>query len=160
MFEHSWNACAITFLSIGWLGAAMTLTASRTLPVPLATIMSYQNPKLVERYSTYTGATPDLASRAFEGMKQFLAVCAMTPGWKVTSEPIDAMWHTFLLFTRDYATFCERNFGFFLHHEPFDVPRPELYAETKAVASQFFGALDDEMWPVKAKGDCSSGCGS
>jgi len=28
------------------------------------------------------------------------------------------MWHTFLLFTRDYATFCETHFGAFLHHVP------------------------------------------
>ena len=30
------------------------------------------------------------------------------------------MWHTFLLFTRDYADFCARYFGFFLHHAPAD----------------------------------------
>jgi hypothetical protein len=28
------------------------------------------------------------------------------------------MWHTFLLFTMDYADFCERYFGHFLHHVP------------------------------------------
>ncbi len=138
----------------------MTLTASRTLPVPLATIMGYENPALLARYRAYTGASPELAARAFKGMKQFLAVSAMTPGWKVTSEPIDSMWHTFLLFTRAYADFTEKYLGIFLHHEPFDEPRPELYAETKAVAAQVFGHLDEEMWPVKAKGDCSSGCGS
>ena len=31
---------------------------------------------------------------------------------------IDAMWHTFILFTRDYADFCEHHFGVFLHHVP------------------------------------------
>lgn len=31
---------------------------------------------------------------------------------------IDEMWHTFILFTRDYADFCERHFGLFVHHAP------------------------------------------
>lgn len=31
---------------------------------------------------------------------------------------IDDMWHTFLLFTKDYADFCEKYFGEFIHHFP------------------------------------------
>ena len=33
---------------------------------------------------------------------------------------IDDMWHTFLMFTEDYANFCERYFGRFIHHSPRD----------------------------------------
>ena len=32
---------------------------------------------------------------------------------------IDDMWHTFLLFTKDYMTFCELHFGKYIHHKPF-----------------------------------------
>jgi hypothetical protein len=35
---------------------------------------------------------------------------------------IDQMWHIFLLFTRDYASFCHKYFGEFLHHQPDLVP--------------------------------------
>ena len=31
---------------------------------------------------------------------------------------IDLMWHIFLLYTKDYAEFCEKYFGQFLHHLP------------------------------------------
>ncbi len=31
---------------------------------------------------------------------------------------IDDMWHTFLLFTQDYAEFSMNYFGYFLHHSP------------------------------------------
>ena len=50
--------------------------------------------------------------------------CSMTP----EILKIDEMWHCFVLHTRDYADFCETNFGFFLHHEPQgdDGPAPEL----------------------------------
>lgn len=35
---------------------------------------------------------------------------------------IDQMWHLFLLYTREYADFCQRYFGEFLHHQPDLVP--------------------------------------
>lgn len=31
---------------------------------------------------------------------------------------IDDMWHTFLLFTKEYAEFCHHYFGTFIHHHP------------------------------------------
>lgn len=128
-------------------------------PRPVADLMAYQNDKVVERYMTYSGGDHASAMRCFVGMKQFLAVCNSTPGMKVTSEPIDQMWHTFLLFTRDYASFCTTYLGRFLHHEPFEIPRPDLYVATRAQATVMFGELDPALWPPEAKGDCSSGGG-
>ena len=52
-------------------------------------------------------------------------------GWVMTEEieKRDWMWHTFLLFTHDYAAFCDRYIGYFLHHVPADEadepPSPE-----------------------------------
>ena len=34
------------------------------------------------------------------------------------SQVVDELWHEFILFTRDYATFCQLAFGQFLHHTP------------------------------------------
>lgn len=31
---------------------------------------------------------------------------------------VDIVWHTFLLFTAEYADFCDRYVGRFVHHEP------------------------------------------
>ena len=31
---------------------------------------------------------------------------------------IDDMWHTFLLFTKDYMNFCEKYFKYYIHHAP------------------------------------------
>lgn len=33
---------------------------------------------------------------------------------------IDDMWHTFLLFTKDYMHFCDKYFKEYIHHNPFD----------------------------------------
>ena len=31
---------------------------------------------------------------------------------------IDDMWHTFILFTKDYTSFCQEYYGKYLHHQP------------------------------------------
>lgn len=42
---------------------------------------------------------------------------------------IDDMWHTFLLFTRDYTAFSKHYFGVFIHHTPTsDEKRKEIAA--------------------------------
>ncbi len=35
---------------------------------------------------------------------------------------VDIGWHTFLLYTREYAEFCDKVGGRFIHHSPCDVP--------------------------------------
>lgn len=41
---------------------------------------------------------------------------------------LDDMWHTFLLYTKDYHAFCAHYFGQFIHHVPTpeDEPMPKL----------------------------------
>lgn len=34
------------------------------------------------------------------------------------SKDVDNLWHTFLLFTKEYAAFCREYAGFFIHHIP------------------------------------------
>jgi hypothetical protein len=99
------------------------------------------------------------AERTFAAFKQFMVVCAVKPGPKITSDPIDRMWHSFLLFTKDYNAFCEQYLGRFIHHEPFEKAAPTTYLETRAFAAEYFGGIDEGLWPMEAKGDCSSGCG-
>ncbi len=121
-------------------------------------VMAYHNPRVLKRYMLDHDVNESEAQRRFEGLKQFLIVCASTPGYKVTSDAIDSMWHTFLLFTKDYREFCTRYLGKFINHEPFEVPSPESYLMTRERAKQMFGDLDQGLWPVDAKLSCSSGC--
>ncbi len=121
-------------------------------------LLAYQNDRLLDRYAADWKVTREAAARRFVGLKQFLYLCAVTPGYKVTSDSIDSMWHTFLLFTKDYETFCRSHLGRFIHHQPFERAAPEAYLATRIRAQELFGSLDEELWPVNAKGDCSSGC--
>ena len=34
------------------------------------------------------------------------------------SQIVDDAWHEFILFTREYEVFCEKAYGYFLHHTP------------------------------------------
>lgn len=52
-------------------------------------------------------------------LKRFLSLCSLNPDAHYGMKgPIDNVWHTFLLFTREYAAFCESVAGRFIHHVP------------------------------------------
>ncbi len=133
-------------------------SGARPLVRPLPELLAFEHDRLVDRYIKDFGVIRSTARRRFEGFKQFIAVCGMMDGHKVTSDAIDSVWHTFLLFTRDYDDFCRSYVGRFVHHEPFETPNPGAYVATRRFAEAVFGLLDETLWPLSAKGDCSSGC--
>lgn len=137
----------------------MRTTNLRETLKPIPDILSYQNDRVLARYSIDHGVSLEQARKSFEALKEFMIICAVKPGPKVTSDPIDSMWHTFLLFTKDYKFFCEEYLGRFIDHEPFEVPAPSTYLDTRSFAQQYFGKLDELLWPTAAKTSCSSGCG-
>jgi hypothetical protein len=123
----------------------------------IGALMAYENERLLLRYMEDFGADRRTAEARFHGFKQFIAVCGTMDGDIVTSDTIDGVWHTFLLFTREYERFCHAHVGEYLHHEPFETPKPHAYVATRACAQRLFGPLDASLWPVTAKGRCSSG---
>ena len=56
----------------------------------------------------------------FEGLRHWFQVCRRVNDLFVAmpSIAVDGAWHEFILFTRDYAQFCDRGLGRFLHHTP------------------------------------------
>lgn len=132
--------------------------AMRPISKSLEDVRKYQNQRVVERHAADRGVSLEIAQRRFDGLKEFLVVCAAMPGPKITSAEIDAMWHTFLLFTREYRGFCEDYLGRFINHEPFEHPNPHTYLTTRACAEMLVGELDATLWPLTGKADCTSGC--
>jgi hypothetical protein len=84
-----------------------------------ATLTELSYPAVVARFVRDYHKTPYQAEQCFEELKTFLARAAVA-GQPIEppSRDIDQMWHTFLLFTRDYAAFCQESFGKFIHHSP------------------------------------------
>lgn len=82
-------------------------------------LRSYHNDSVVSRFARDYKVNENDALRVFKETKQFLYDCSksakpLTP----PSKEVDQMWHTFILFTKDYAAFCLKHFGKFIHHTP------------------------------------------
>lgn len=116
---------------------------------------------LIKRFCSEHKVSEDEAREGFEETKKFLLLCAKNKGVNYSpSLQVDAMWHQFILHTRDYFTFCD-TLGGFVHHQPAEVPTPGSYELTKRDLKRFYGNLNERFWGPKAASDCddcSSSC--
>jgi hypothetical protein len=131
----------------------MTQTAA---PASLDDVLAYRHPGVVRRYLKEHGGTREEAEELFREMLKWLYLCgrAAEEGFALAMtedlERVDWMWHTFVLFTRDYAEFCQLHFGQFLHHVP-EVedeaggPAPEPAAEAAAQLERQLGYVYDVL---------------
>jgi hypothetical protein len=126
--------------------------------------------RLVARIVNDQDQTPERAARVMQQALAFLAACAANPGVGLgPSEQVDIGWHTFILYTHEYAEFCQRVAGRFIHHVPNDgptakfEPRCVLTATVDAIGALGY-AVDNDLWPVAAKcnphkcSQCHQGC--
>ena len=80
--------------------------------------LGYKNERVVQRIAKDEKITLREADDIFDETVDWLANSAAE---SKPTKRVDAGWHTFLLFTRDYAEFCEHYFKRFVHHEPLEV---------------------------------------
>lgn len=107
------------------------------------------------------------AERWFEELLKFLDVCAHERGPVSPPRRVDKAWHVFVLFTRDYRSYCEARHGAFIHHDPMEKPDSEAYERAYLWAEERYGDLPRRIWPPPASrsggwgiGGCSGGvCG-
>lgn len=93
----------------------LTKTVKRlhaTTPMPLSVRRSVAR-RVHEKHPHRTHAEIE---RAIDRMLAFLANPG--PDGAPPSELVDDCWHEFILHTPDYMTWCEDNFGHYIHHVP------------------------------------------
>ena len=58
--------------------------------------------------------------RVVEELRRFFTLAALNQGTSIGmfSKKVDEIWHTLVLDTESYTSFCEQAFGQFLHHVP------------------------------------------
>jgi hypothetical protein len=86
------------------------------------TIDRYEFPRGIrervrKRYPHLTNADLDLV---FEALREYFHLCRKA-GRRLLAMPsqvVDVAWHEFILFTRNYESFCTKALGRFLHHTP------------------------------------------
>jgi hypothetical protein len=97
----------------------------------LENVLEYKNNAIVNKFTEKYDVSFSEAQDLFVECLKWMWLCAFTfesnensgtnyPKVFIDNTMImlDEMWHTFILFTKEYQSFCEKYFGFFLHHSP------------------------------------------
>ncbi len=109
--------------------------------IQLEEIIEYRHPQVIARFCKEYPEMAEQSEIIFEDLMRFFwaskkheADKKLTPQNPALDfiyimdeemKGIDLMWHIFLLYTQDYADFCQKYFGVFLHHLP-DIVDPEV----------------------------------
>lgn len=95
----------------------------------------------------------EVANAILDETLVFLNACQLA---SISPSPlVDIGWHTFLLYTREYASYCQDAFGHFVHHNPTD--RDGEVGQPLQEVIDFFKAngiaYDPDLW-----GQAQAGC--
>lgn len=124
--------------------------------------------RLSLRVQEDAGADEEIAGRIVDQALGFLVACAQNPGLRLApSRQVDAGWHAFILHTAEYAAFCDRIAGWFIHHAP-ELPGEggDRHAAVAAVDAMRAAGIpvDEALWacPADCNNDkchqCHAGC--
>ncbi|WP_225316874.1 glycine-rich domain-containing protein [Legionella longbeachae] len=123
----------------------MALNINLIMNLPdLNKLISYENDKIISRYRK---DYPNSKMNAEDALKEFMKFVWLCHKHRVEKKncangnslafscvihsdmrDIDNMWHTFLLFTRDYHDFCDLYLdGVFFHHDPLINPDRKVF---------------------------------
>lgn len=139
----------------------------------LGRLNSFEAPYLQEKLGM-VGKFPDNDSyrEAFVEFKKFAGLFGLGyRGLAMTSPKVDDVWHQFILFTPQYARFCEEYLGNFLHHTPetshtgLGDGKSDGIRKFVRAYSEVFGELP-EIWNLKPRefglngegANCTVGC--
>lgn len=121
--------------------------------------------RLVNRVVDDECVTREAAELIIDGALGFLKMCADYPDQNFApSKPVDIGWHTFILYTKAYAGFCQRVAGRFIHHEPADNPMQSSsgmsIGDTTAFMDKHGISYNPVLWTATAFCDARGGGGN
>jgi hypothetical protein len=128
----------------------------------ISMIEDYSFAQVREKLLKEARLAPSIIDQAIEEFRKYLKLVAL--GHRsigMNSREVDEVWHTFILFTRDYMSFCDRVYGSYLHHQP-SIPSQPLGSEP---AQLFIEAYRQEfgeppaIWAANVNADCSPDTG-
>jgi hypothetical protein len=137
------------------------------MTISLNAVMAYKNPALVARLQEKHHLSKEDAEMLFDDTKRFLYLLATSGKRLSPTKMIDEGWHNFILFTKDYATFCKRYLGRFIHHTPVDKVHSRVKSHAVManadchVVKATFGHRLSKFWNAGAKmcyGNCGGNC--
>lgn len=118
-------------------------------------ISDYRFPKTINQKlkQTYPHLTDRQVNQVISGLRDYFHVCNQA-GRRMVSMPsqaVDVAWHEFILFTRDYKSFCQKALGRFLHHTPAEAMKSPNQAQSGIQRAWKYACLHENMLPRNAK---------
>ncbi len=115
----------------------------------LADLLKYKNPEVVARFCQDNGCDKSFGNKVFQDLLRFfflnsqiahyskLKSMGKSIGREIPTQIkildsmliIDEMWHTFILYTKEYELFSKKYFDTYIHHEP----KPTLRTRGKGI---------------------------
>lgn len=104
---------------------------------------------VIKRYARDHNVRDELAYRYGVELKRFLAMCAIAPAAHYgMSGPVDDLWHTFIIFTREYERFCQEVAGRYIHHQPLSMEKPHVGPDTYIQFLRDYEEVFHEVPPI------------
>lgn len=76
--------------------------------------------KVIERYSKEYDIQLQLCYKHFDALEKFLDLANGSNLPCFPDKTIDNFWHTFIIHTKIYESYCKNKYGKFIHHNPID----------------------------------------
>lgn len=109
----------IAFLSFVLSSFANLDNTSEKTSEKINVIMAYPMSDIIKRCQKDFGYTDQDMVILEQELKRFLILSILLPNaLGMYSKDVDNLWHAFILFTKEYAKFCNTCAGRFLHHVP------------------------------------------
>lgn len=85
----------------------------------LENMLLYSNDDIISRFRDMYNVDEAEAEDLFKETRKFLFICQLK-GIFIPDDLLilDEMWHNFILFTKEYHSFCDKHFGRYFHHLP------------------------------------------
>ncbi|MER6171384.1 hypothetical protein [Streptosporangium sp. NPDC001681] len=121
---------------------------------------------LTDRVAREEDIPQQTAEQIVEQALAFLVACGRNSDVRLfPSKLVDVGWHTFILYTRPYAEFCQKVAGRFIHHVPTDIPEhapPDRVAAIGVTVETMRATglpVVPELWTLKTEcSQCYQGC--
>lgn len=137
-----------------------TTVIRNKLGASLEAVLEYKNPEIVARIKREHGMSQEEVEKLFEDTLMYLFLCSVVSKPIAPTKQIDKGWHEFLMYTRDYRSFCDEYLGIFVHHNPVPIMTKSTSLltsqDTLGFAIETFGEVGPN-WYSKSQGDeCSA----
>jgi hypothetical protein len=132
------------------------MASVRARPALLSRVLRYRNQRVIDSFRAAYRVPRREAEGLFLDMLRFLWLTTRSQRRGEAPLPVlraqamlDEMWHTFVLHTRDYHSFCTRHFGVYVHHTPAS-PRERRRPVGERALDRVLRTVIDELGPEAA----------